>query len=61
MSGRSTVDTKNTANVNTAIVESPVEVQYTVLLPDTLVSTAVDTRNTANVNTVIVKCQVEVQ
>ena len=46
MSGRGTVDTKNTANVNTVIVVSGRD--------------SVDTKNTANANTVIVKCQVEV-
>ena len=46
MSGRGTVDTKNTANVNTVIVVSGRD--------------SVDTKNNANANTVIVKCQVEV-
>ena len=47
MSGRGTVDTKNTANVNTVIVVSG--------------RGTVDTKSTANVNTVIVDFQVELQ
>ena len=48
MSGRGTVDTKNTANVNIVIVVSG--------------RGTVDTKNTAvNVNIVIVECQVEIQ
>ena len=47
MSGRGTVDTKNTADVNIVIVVSGRD--------------SVDTENTANANTVIAECQVEVQ